>query len=176
MREIVTTLYTFDELSEDAKKEALNKHRDINVDHDWWDCTIGNLVEDCADVGVLFKKGDVYFSILGRDNHIGVDSNNLSFDWNSTVDLPNKFGAYQNYLGGGMAGAIKSIWIKDNRVCVEENENIDEITDNLHSALEYFENALSSLYKEYEYLVEDEQVEETLISNDYEFDNEGNMA
>ena len=35
MREITVKAYKFDELSDDAKKRALNKFRDINVEYDW---------------------------------------------------------------------------------------------------------------------------------------------
>jgi len=177
MRKVETMLYNFNELSEDVKEKALNKHRGINVDCDWWDCTISNLVDDCADVGVIFKESDVYFSILGRDNHIGVDSRNLSFDWYSEIDLPKKFGAFQNYLGGGMVGRIQSEEIEVDRVrVVEEGENDDNIVENLNSALELFEEALKSLWREYEYLTSDDVVTETLIANDYEFDNDGKIV
>ena len=45
MREIVDryNVYKFEELSEDAKKEALLKYYDINVEYDWWDNTYSDI-------------------------------------------------------------------------------------------------------------------------------------
>ena len=37
MREMTVTVYSFAELSDDAKKRALNAFRDINVEFDWWE-------------------------------------------------------------------------------------------------------------------------------------------
>src|SRR5690606_17615749 len=33
------TEFTFDQLDDRAKDHARDQHRDINVDHDWWDST-----------------------------------------------------------------------------------------------------------------------------------------
>ena len=37
MREMTTMVYSFNELSDDAKERALNEFRCINVEYDWWD-------------------------------------------------------------------------------------------------------------------------------------------
>ena len=37
MRTIRTKVYKFDELSEQAKQVAIEEHRDINVDWDWYE-------------------------------------------------------------------------------------------------------------------------------------------
>jgi hypothetical protein len=40
--------------------ELIEKHRDINVDHDWWDCTYDHFMEDMKQVGITVK--DMRFS------------------------------------------------------------------------------------------------------------------
>ena len=40
--------------------ELIEKHRDINVDHDWWDCTYDHFMEDMEQVGITVK--DMRFS------------------------------------------------------------------------------------------------------------------
>lgn len=47
MKEITIKLYSFEELSEDAKKVAINNNRKFQVDHDWWDCTYDDFVKLC---------------------------------------------------------------------------------------------------------------------------------
>ena len=59
MRKEITkrTLYTFDELSEEAQDKALEKLWDINVDcYDWWECT----VDDIDEFGKVSQLGCVY--------------------------------------------------------------------------------------------------------------------
>ena len=60
MREITVKVYSFAELSDDAKKRALNAFRDINVEYDWWTygaydtiCTAGKLLG--------LEIGDIHF-------------------------------------------------------------------------------------------------------------------
>lgn len=42
MKTIEIQLYKFDELSEEAKQNAINKLCDVNVDFDWWQFTYNN--------------------------------------------------------------------------------------------------------------------------------------
>ena len=46
MRTVTTTLYRFDELSEDAKQRAIEWYRNGNLDYKWWDF----VYEDCANI------------------------------------------------------------------------------------------------------------------------------
>ena len=43
-----------------TKKELIEKYRDINTDHDWWDCTEEDLKHDLAEQG--FGMSAMYFS------------------------------------------------------------------------------------------------------------------
>jgi hypothetical protein len=49
------TLYEFDELSEEAQEAALCSLWDINVDHNWWDCTLA----DAHAIGLTIKEFDI---------------------------------------------------------------------------------------------------------------------
>jgi hypothetical protein len=50
----------FDALSESQKSKILNKYRDWNTDHDWWDCTYDCFKEDMAAKGIHVTH--MYFS------------------------------------------------------------------------------------------------------------------
>ena len=166
----------FDELTDYAQEIALDRYRDINTEHEWWDYIVAELAYNCKRFGVIFDAKDVYFSICGRDNHIGINSRNLSFNWNSYVYLPHKFGAYQNYLGGGMVGSILCEQVEARRIDVEEDEDVDMIVENINTALEYFKDTLDRLWEAYDYLTSDVSVAETLKLNEYEFDEDGKIV
>lgn len=53
-------LKRFEALSEDDKQIILDRHRDINVDHGWWDRVYSDFAEDMKAVGIAVT--DMYFS------------------------------------------------------------------------------------------------------------------
>lgn len=62
MKQISIRLYQFSELDEDAKKKALNKMRDINLDHRWWDFVYDNFKTIAAYIGITVDLKKTYFS------------------------------------------------------------------------------------------------------------------
>lgn len=57
---IEITVYTYDELSDEAKQVALEKYRDINVDHDWWNFVYEDVKTVATLMGLDIEK--IYFS------------------------------------------------------------------------------------------------------------------
>ncbi len=53
-------LKRFEALSEGDKQIILDRYRDINVDHDWWDCVYSDFTEDMKAVGIAVTS--MYFS------------------------------------------------------------------------------------------------------------------
>lgn len=53
-------LKRFEALSEGDKQSILDRHRDINVDHDWWDCVYDAFKADMDAIGIEVDR--VYFS------------------------------------------------------------------------------------------------------------------
>lgn len=45
-----------------AQRKLIEKHRDWNVDHDWYDCTIGDFCEVAKSFGIDVERKDVQFS------------------------------------------------------------------------------------------------------------------
>jgi hypothetical protein len=50
------TLYSFDELSEQAQDKAIESLLDVNVDHGWWDY----IYQDAANIGLRIDEFDLY--------------------------------------------------------------------------------------------------------------------
>lgn len=57
---VTRNLYTFDELSEDAKQKAIDNNREMNVGDEWWECTY----EDAHTIGLKITGFD-----LDRNRH-----------------------------------------------------------------------------------------------------------
>lgn len=53
-------LKRFEALSEGDKRIILDRHRDINVEYDWWDCVYSDFTEDMEAVGIYVDH--MYFS------------------------------------------------------------------------------------------------------------------
>ena len=62
MRKITKGVYLFDELSEDAKKRAINDHYNINTDYDWYDTILFDFIDDCKKIGISVNYKDISFS------------------------------------------------------------------------------------------------------------------
>ena len=60
MRTIETKVYKFEELTKEAQSKAIEKCYDINVCHDWWECTYND-----AKTIELEIEG---FDLIYRDN------------------------------------------------------------------------------------------------------------
>lgn len=185
---VKTKVYKFEELSEEAKETALEGLSNVNVeDTDWADFIIEELVEECNKLGIEFNADKVYWSICNRDNHCYVDTYNLSFNWCNEIDLPKKFGAYQNYMGGGMVGNIQTEIIEEKRIEIPEDEeyiplvnlindgygNPGEIAENLNKALDCFSKTLKELWDCYRDLTSEESIIRTIEANDWEFTEDG---
>lgn len=64
MKIINLKLYSFHELNREAKQNALNTYRGINVDFNWWDCVYEDFVWLCACMGLTLDWGKIDFSDL----------------------------------------------------------------------------------------------------------------
>lgn len=63
MRTLTLTAYKFSELSKESKQRAIDKHRDGQLDYDWWQFTY----EDAAEVGLKITG----FDLAGRNDISG---------------------------------------------------------------------------------------------------------
>lgn len=168
-RIIKTTVYKYDELSEQAKENALEQFAFINVDYDWWESTY----EDAENVGlkitdfntdrgnsihgkILTSAPEVIESILeNHGKHCDTYTTAARFkpkfeliEWQMDVRDNEDYTKYPN--------------VEYDRDALEDKF--------LHDILEDY---LSMLKKEYEYQTSREAIEEVLQANEYEFTADG---
>ena len=176
MREITKNIkiYTFDELNEEAQEKALDNEREVTLSYEWWEWILDDLQEQCAKFGIIFKTNDVFFD-LGRGAYLYIYSENLSFKWKSEVDLPVKFGAYQNYHGGGINEAIQSEFVDDFRVRKAGKESCAYVAMRVNNCLEIFERTLEKLWQEHQEIQTDEYLIDIIKGNDLEYTEEGEI-
>jgi hypothetical protein len=168
MKTIEITLYKFNELNETAQAHAIENNRHFNVDYEWWNCTY----DDALNVGLEINGFDLDRSkhCTGKLISSGSETSNLILD--------NHGEKSDTYI---LAKEFKNKWSK---LVTKHSDGVklDKVTeereyefDNLADDMEYrFLNDLLALYadmleKEYEWLIGDECIKESLIANDYDF-------
>lgn len=175
MRTICKNVYSFDELSEDAKRKAIEKCYDINVCFDWWESTY----EDAKNIGLQIASFDLdrnrhanghflesgtecAFRILaehGETCDTYKTASNFIADWNKLVE---------KYSDG----------IHTDKVTEENEYDFDNEADELE--LQFLKNILEDysiiLQNESEYLMSEEAIIETIEANQFEFYEDGKLA
>ena len=212
--------YSFEKLSPEAQKHALEEQRDINVDYQGWeDGVTEGFKEDMEEIGIsdidisytgFWSQGDgASFTSDTIDtrklfNAAGIKSTDaLNMEVENRDDKDKEFydlldtledighldrvritpeelkvtieRGSSNYYHENTVSAKIEIW--------DEPEGWEEpgrFIEDLEKEITNFirgkcKELYGSLSKEYDYLTSDEAVKETLIDNDYEFDEEGNQ-
>jgi len=174
MRTIEVNLYTFEELSDEAKEKALDKLRHINIDYDWWE----GVYMHAENVGIKIKHFDT-----GRPWSIGIELQD------SACEVARKIIAEHGKACGTYKTAEKFLadWAElvkqysdgiNTEIVAEDNEyEFDNEADELEKEFrrDIGHEYLTILQKEEEYLSSDEAVKETILANEYEFNEEGEM-
>jgi len=174
MRTETIKIYSFDELSAEAKVDAIEGNRQINVDYDWWDCTY----ELMKEMGVEINS----FSIYHRDISITIEDSEYT-----AIETIENFGKESEIV------KISKQFIADRDELIKklgEGNDIsgysvkEELIDEYDEEIEYLEEQyrkemaeeiLTWLRDECEFLQTDEAVAETLIANDFEFTENGDI-
>jgi len=212
--------YSFEELSPEAQKHAIEENRDINIDYQGWeDGVTEGFKEDMEEIGIsdidisysgFFSQGDgASFTSEDIDtrklfNAAEIRSTDaLDMEVENRDDKDKEFYDLLDTLED--VGLVDRVRIKpdDLKVTIErgssnyyhentvsakieiwdEPEGWEEpgrFIENLEKQITDFirgkcKELYYSLEREYDHLTSDEAVKETLIDNDYEFDEEGNQ-
>jgi len=170
MKTIEIQIYKFDELSENAKQNALNKYCDINVCHDWYEFTF----DDAKEIGLKIDSFD-----LDRNRHA-----NGIFLLAANEVAQNIF---NNHGENCKTFKIAASFIEDwqpifNDYMNEDSKNYE--CNDLEDKMNDLENDfLKSLLHDYsimlqnecEYLQSEEAIKETILCNDYDFTADGKI-
>jgi len=157
MRTIEVKLYEFNELSDEAKQKAIRDNSEINMHYDWWDCTH----ETWKEIGVRIDSFDLY------KQHVGF--NNL-YDYEDIAQSILSFFGEENDTY-----AFAKEYLEQVRKLDEESEDYDEDKEALEEEfyIELENTIFDWLRTEYEWLISDEAIAETLEVNEYEFTENG---
>lgn len=181
MRIIETKVYTFNELSDEAKQHAIESLYDLNVDHEWWE----NVYEDAENVGLKIEGFD-----LGRRQEC---EGHFIQDALGVADAILREHGEQCETYKTAAKYVEDYW---QLYCQEDADQLcmpgelrdwDFITYAEYGAPEDLEDLNKEflrslledyrimLQKEYEYLTSEEAIIETIEANEYEFTEKGEM-
>ena len=168
MKTIKTTLYQFQELSKEAQTTVIEKNRDINVDYDWWNCTY----DDALTIGLEITGFDLERNkhCNGKLSDSGTETANLILDNHGeecdTYTLAKEFLNDWSKLVATHSDGVKLDEVTEGREYEFDNLAYDLEEEFLKDLLNLYADMLE---KEYEYLISDECIKESLIVNEYDF-------
>jgi len=185
MQTLEIQLFNFDELTKESKEKAIEGVRELcYVDNNFAEWAI----DDCALLEPLHKD---LFDLLGKNYNFPLIKNNreiyFSLDRDKYIDVSNAMeitNKYQFLMWIGIPeNMIENVdfSIGKDTISIEENSWDYEFNDNelkiINSAVEKFENhcddILDRIRKDIDYRFSDEAIIEDILSNSFEFTEDG---
>lgn len=199
MRILETKVYTFDELSEEAKEKAIEKNRYVNVDiSEWYYFVYGVFKHQYSN---LFEISNIYF------NGFCSQGDGAMFEYDGITDklidefisqlqltsLRKKLVKEAIYFSGSGKHSghyyhertcSHSFYVESQYALHKNHKNIQEFIDNIAMYFEVYieeryidlcQELYQSLKDEYEWYISDKAITEHLIENEYEFTEQGEL-
>jgi hypothetical protein len=177
--------YTYHELSDNAKVNALRSLQDINTDHAWYEHIIDEWKEKLEDRG--FNRADISFSGFysqgdGCSFKADIDLDKLAIDKgiiNYTPLLANRedFHITCEPIHGWSAYCMHNLQYSGCCSTDDLDTLLEDFVDYLICYKAGLENEIyDDLQKDYEYLTSDEAIIETIDCNDMHFLEDGRLA
>ena len=171
MKTKTINVYSFDELSDEAKKKVLTKLYDINVSFDWWEFTY----EDANNIGLKLEGFDIDRGNYCEGKFLASaeeTAHKIEKEHGETCETFKDAKAYLKERDQVIDTAPKD----ENGDFVSEYE-LDEKLDELDSEFLKIlcQDYLIMLRHEYEYQTSEEAIIETIRANEYEFDENGKL-
>lgn len=173
-----TKVYTWEELTDEQKEKALSKLYDLNTDYEWWD----GVYEDAEQVGIKITSFD-----LDRNRHAegkfissAVEvAKAIVKDHGPDCETYKTAKVFLDTVNPMIE--LRDNFADDDNTTEEEYKAFDDNTDKIEELEDEFKKSILEDYsimlqKEYEYLSSEEAIIETIEANEYEFDEEGNIA
>lgn len=155
MKTVNLNLYSFNELSDDAKQKAIESLSDINVDFEWWDWVYG----DASDIGLNITGFD-----LGRGAYVNGEFINNAIDTAQMIisehgETCETYKTAQKFIGDSG---------------ITNEDDFEDLEDEFLKSL--CEDYRIILRNEYEYLTSEEAIIDTITANDYYFTEDGKLS
>lgn len=182
------TVFSFDELNEEAKQKAIDSLRDINIDYYWAEVTIWNAKDKLEALG--YKDIEVFYSgFYSQGDGACFEAKVDISTWLKAHKMGNKFRVLYNN-----AQDLCSIEIKHSGHYYHENSMVvdgtlydhsnEQLGRQFDSVVEMIEKEIVELAKEiykeleneYECRMTDEAVIDTINANEYEFLENGTQS
>jgi hypothetical protein len=168
-------IFTFDELSQQAKDMAIENHRYDLVGDNWWNC----IYEDAESIGLRITS-------FGLDRNRHANGDNLLAANEIAQNIFNEHG--ENTDTYEYASIFMEDWqplfdeymelSSKDETTEKEDGRVQELEDELNKLESQFVKDLLKCYsvmlqKDYEHSMEDEAIEDYIIANDMEFTADG---
>ena len=172
MREDITKVYPFDELSDEAKETAIEKMYDINIFYEWWE----SVYDDAATIGLVIEEFDIDRGSYcrGKWNEDAEDTAHLILERHGEACETHKDATA--FLEE--CHEAKKVY----NAQPDYDPDYEEFTesDEYEELCEEFQRTICEDYriilqKEYEYLTSEEVIIETIEANEYEFTEDGKL-
>ena len=192
--EIITQkikVFNLDELSEDARQNALNNNREINLDCDEWNS--GRIEEFLIDLkkqtNLDIPIDSVFWAVGYRDAKFGVCGNEIikqlvtEFEDKGVfdIDIPQKIGSFLQHMGGGICNqdttekSLAMIYFDKDTPQKTEKTTRDKINKIINAVIDLSYKYHRLNEEDYNNAISDKEVEETIKLNEYKFLESGVM-
>lgn len=196
MRIVTTTVFTFDELDDKAKEKARDWYRTGALDYEWWDCIYEDAKNVAALMGIKIDRiGFSGFASQGDGAHVEGHYSYLKGAAKAVAEyvpkdatlarIARELQDIQRRHFYRLEARVKHRGHYQHSYCTDitvgysgdEYRDIGDAEEDIKAALRSFMDwVYRQLEKEYDYLMADEQVDESIRANGYEFEENGSRA
>jgi hypothetical protein len=169
MRQQITNVYQFDELTETAKEKAIDNNIYINVDDEWWESTY----EDAERIGIKitgfdidrgsFCEGKFIEDVCFTAHKIIEEHGEVCETYKTAEAFLKERDEIVDTAPKDENGDFENEW--------ELDEKLNDIEDEFKKSI--LEDYRIMLTKEYEYLTSRKAIIDTIEANDLEFTEDG---
>jgi hypothetical protein len=154
MRLETTKIYTYDELSDSAKDKAISDLNDINMESGFW---FEHISDELLDYGAYLLEFDI------NRGEIGIDFGDCG---EFAIKVMENHGKHTDTY------VLSMSFLKD-LLIAGDDDTIEETSREYTNAMS--QEYLKMLRVSYEYATSDESIVETILANEYEFLESGEM-
>jgi len=182
MRVIETTVYKFEELSDEAKDRAIEKYQSkMNVcelaltDGDCYNlmCEEAGFLNSEIEYSGFYSQGD------GASFMADIDTESFlvgKYECLKELDFHLEIRIRRNNTYHEYSKVVVPLYVED-AIAEEHMKLIEELSDEVEQLrVDLCHDIYRALEIDYEYQTSNEAISETLIANEYEFDEQGNMV
>jgi myo-inositol catabolism protein IolC len=167
-RTIRTKIYKFDELSNDAKKKAIEQFYDINVMDEWWQYTY----EDAEQIGLKINEFDIDRASCCKGEFMLAANEVAQNILNNHGEVCETYKTATAFMEQWQP--VFSAYMDETSDKYESRESENELQDIEDEFLKCLcEDYLVILRNEYEYQTSESAIIESIEANEYEFTKDG---